>query len=272
MPGAERERRHGLIVMLRSLAFLLVSFGCSASMFAHADAFISPCGGGTCTIYKVDLATSQLDLMDRDEDGTRFGNAKELEEWGTRRGRTLRFATNAGIFSWTFNPLGLFVTNGKERVPLNSQEGSGNFYMKPNGVFYLQDKRAHIVQTSDYKPTGRVELASQSGPLLLMNGNLHPSFRKDSENKVIRSGVGLSDGGQVYFAISNENISFWDFASLFKDKLGCTDALYLDGLISKMYVPDLRRNQKGGNFAALFAVFEEQHNKSVDTTAHSASP
>ena len=81
----------------------------------------------------------------------------------------------------------------------------------------------------------------------------------------------MKDGREAFFAISNGGINFWDFSELFRDKLGCDNALYLDGLISKMYVPELRREQKGGNFAALFAIFEEQHNNNVDATAKSGA-
>jgi uncharacterized protein YigE (DUF2233 family) len=204
--------------------------------------------------------------MDRDEKGSRFGNAEALEQWSRTRGKSLRFATNAGIFSWTYNPLGLFIKDGQEIVALNSDEGSGNFYMKPNGVFYVEAQVAHIVETSQYHPSGKVTLASQSGPLLLINGRLNPAFKKGSDNRTIRNGVGVKDGREAFFAISNGGINFWDFSELFRDKLGCENALYLDGLISKMYVPELRRDQKGGYFAALFAVFEEQHNSNVDPT------
>jgi uncharacterized protein YigE (DUF2233 family) len=209
--------------------------------------------------------------MDRDDEGWRFGNAEALEQWSRKKGKSLRFATNAGIFSWTYNPLGLFIKDGREIVALNSQEGSGNFYMKPNGVFYVEAQVAHIVETSQYHPSGKVSLASQSGPLLLINGQLNPAFKKESGNRTIRNGVGVKDGREAFFAISNGGINFWDFSELFRDKLGCDNALYLDGLISKMYVPELRREQKGGNFAALFAIFEEQHNNNVDATAESGA-
>lgn len=81
----------------------------------------------------------------------------------------------------------------------------------------------------------------------------------------------MQDGREAFFAISNGGRNFWEFSELFRTKLGCYDAIHLDGFISQVYIPKLRRYQKGGYFAALFAIFEELHNNNIDVTAESGA-
>ena len=227
---------------------------------ANAESFEVNCGETKCAVYALDLSVTSLDLLDRDEDGTRFRNAEGIERWASKKGKRLIFATNSGIFDKTFLPLGLFIKNGKQIVPINTSDGEGNFFKKPNGIFYVSNSEGHIVETSRYKPNGEVAMATQSGPLLLQDGVINPIFQPESKNKKIRSGVGVLNNRKVYFAISNSDISFFDFASLFKENLKCSDALYLDGGISRAFIPEIGRNQRDGDFAALFVVFERQHN------------
>lgn len=223
---------------------------------AHADGFIAKCGQTVCTTYKVDVAVDDLQLIDRDDTGVRFANVTGIEKRSPEKAATLRFATNAGIFDPTFRPLGLFIKNGRQIVPLNRSAGTGNFYLQPNGVFYVARKKAFVVKTADYVARHEVTLATQSGPLLLIDGSINPSFKEHSSNKTIRSGVGVRGGGEAYFVISNDPVSFYEFAAFFKEQLRCTNALYLDGSISTMYLPELHRNEKDGDFAALFVVFK----------------
>lgn len=180
-------------------------------------------------------------------------------KWRLPNGGCL-FATNAGIFDKTFRPLGLFIRNGKQIVPINTSTGDGNFFAKPNGIFYIKDNAGHIVETSQYKPDTGISLAAQSGPLLLQNGSINPNLIPESKSKKIRSGVGLQNEHKIYFAISNDDINFFDFASFFKNNLNCSDALYLDGVISRVFIPEIERDEKDGDFASLFVVFGAKHN------------
>jgi uncharacterized protein YigE (DUF2233 family) len=228
----------------------------------QSSARVAPCGSTTCATFRVDLTKDEIQLLDRDSSGERFANIGAVNKWAARQGKTLRFATNSGIFDMRFMPLGLFIQQGRQIVPLNRSSGSGNFYLKPNGVFFITDRAARIVETSRYVESSAVSLATQSGPLLLVDGAINPSFNAQSKNTTIRSGVGITHGKESFpvFAISDSPISFYDFASFFKDKLECTDALYLDGYISQMFVPELGRLQQGGSYAAIFAVLEKHHN------------
>ena len=233
------------------------SFGISRS--CQAQGVIKSYGGKSYTVYQVDLSREQLEILSRGNDGTRFRNAGAIKSFAEAQGKRLVFATNAGIFGKSFVPLGLLVEKGRRLVPLNTADGQGNFYMKPNGVFYITERTGSIVGTKAFDPKMNVDYASQSGPILVDAGTINSSFDPNSRNRLVRSGVGVREQSQILFAISNEPVSFNEFAVLFKDGLRCKSALYLDGVISVMYAADLGREQISGDFAAMFAVFGEPH-------------
>jgi uncharacterized protein YigE (DUF2233 family) len=153
------------------------------------------------------------------------------------------FGMNAGMFDNLGAPIGLYVEDGKALHPLNSASGSGNFYMLPNGVF-SQDAngRLHIETTQAFAARhAKPRWATQSGPILLIGGTLHPQISNDGPSRNIRNGVCLRDSGYAIFAISEDPVSFGRLARLFRDALGCRDALYLDGFVSSLWVPAARR-------------------------------
>lgn len=207
--------------------------------------------------YTVDLSTTQVKLFYRDDKGERLGSIQNLKEYLETGSGELVFGTNAGMFTERGEPLGLFVEGGREVVPINLKDGKDNFYLKPNGVFALTEGRAYIVESSKFKDlvaAAPVKFATQSGPMLVVGGNLHPKINKQSLNVNIRSGVGVVSPTKIVFAISNEPVNFYDFATLFRDMFKCKDALYLDGAISKMYLPALKRYDLNGDFAGMIAV------------------
>ena len=143
--------------------------------------------------------------------------------------------TNAGIFEPGFVPTGLLVSDGVTKRPLNTASGNGNFFLLPNGVFTLDaEGNARVLETSEYEPKG-VVFATQSGPLLLRRGVVHPKFSASSSNKALRSGVGVRSDGAVVLAISQGEVTLHSFATTFRDALACPDALYLDGVISAFW-------------------------------------
>jgi len=150
---------------------------------------------------------------------------------------SIAVATNAGIFTPQFAPGGLLVSDGVTLRDLNLADGGGNFHLMPNGVFEIRDDgTAAVVDSTAYSADG-VRFATQSGPALLLAGQVHPEFREGSTNVAFRSGVGVSpDGRTVYLALSWSLTNFHDFATLFRDELGCDNALYLDGQISRLWV------------------------------------
>jgi uncharacterized protein YigE (DUF2233 family) len=213
--------------------------------------------GAAYDVRVVDVARSELRFYWRDGRGRPFGSIGALGAHLERAGRTLLFATNAGMYRPDQTPVGLYVEDGRQLVPLDTRRGlPGNFYLPDNGVFFLTGSGAGIVESSAYPPpgVGAVRYATQSGPLLVRGGRINALFEPGSRNLRIRSGVGIVSPDSVVFAISEEPVSFHAFATLFRDVLGCRDALFLDGEISLMYVPELARRDTGGTFGAIIAL------------------
>jgi len=155
---------------------------------------------------------------------------------------------------------GLFIEKGKiQKVMDTLKKGYGNFYLQPNGIFYLtKDNDPVICPTMSYKQNTSINYATQSGPMLIIDGKLHPKFTKGSANVHIRNGVGILPNGNVLFAMSKELINFYDFAQFFKQK-GCINALYLDGFVSRTYLPSESWEQLDGNFGVIIGVVENDH-------------
>ncbi|WP_144276392.1 phosphodiester glycosidase family protein [Demequina sp. NBRC 110053] len=171
---------------------------------------------------------------------------------------TVAVATNAGIFTPEMVPGGLLVSDGDELVPLNLADGGGNFHLKPNAVFAVHDDgTATVVDSVDYEPEG-VAQATQSGPALVLDGEVHPEFREGSTNLALRNGVGVSpDGSTVYLAMSVGLTNLWDFATLFRDELGVEDALYLDGQVSDLWVSGMGEpGALSGPYAGVITAHE----------------
>jgi uncharacterized protein YigE (DUF2233 family) len=210
---------------------------------------------GAWWVARIDLRTARLDLVGQGEtEGVRTFAAAEA--WAESEGRRLLVATNAGIFEPGQIPTGLYVSGGEEHQPLNTQAGAGNFFLEPNGVFSIDKKgRARVVPTRLH--SGAPQLATQSGPLVLAAGEMHPLFNADSPNKRVRSGIGVSprDRQVVWVALSAEPVRFHEMATFFRDELGCSEALYLDGVISGMAGPELPETAaRPGPFAGLLVA------------------
>lgn len=207
-------------------------------------------------IYKVDFPNETVQFYWKDNVGGKLMSITSLKKYVETKGQELVFATNAGMYMPDNSPQGLYVENKKELIPIDLDiKEYGNFYMQPNGIFLITKTEVKVVPSSDYhKYKNNVLYATQSGPMLVINGEINSKFTKGSSNTYIRSGVGITKEGIPVFAISNEPVNFYDFATLFKEKLKCDNALYLDGAISKMYIPKLNRLELGGNFGAMIGI------------------
>ncbi|MEP4932819.1 phosphodiester glycosidase family protein [Haloferula sp.] len=206
----------------------------------------------------VRLDPAKVELAWRGDDGKPYETFDRVQKAYASEGKKVGFLMNAGIFEPGLIPSGLYVEKGKELRPLNLKDGKGNFFLKPNGVFMI-DKggKARVVESkSRLVQTQSAEFAVQSGPLLLMDGKRHPAFRNGSPNLKHRNGVGIDGKGRIVFAMTDkrQDVVFWDFAGLFL-KLGCKDALFLDGDISQMAV-NPEGPTKSNRFAAMFVVVE----------------
>lgn len=208
--------------------------------------------------YTVDPQKQGIKLYWRDEQQVAFKSIGNLKNWLDGKHETLVFAMNGGMYMEDRSPLGLYVEQGKTVRGINTSKGNGNFYLEPNGVFFLTaDNVPGICPTATYKNQGKIKYATQSGPMLVIDGQIHPAFKEGSANLNIRNGVGILPGNQVVFAMSKEPINFYDFATYFK-RLGCKDALYLDGFVSRMYLPSRNWVQTDGDFGVIVGVTENQ--------------
>ena len=178
----------------------------------------------------------------RDGSGETYGSFSSLRRALEKKGETLAFAMNAGMYHPDYRPVGLYIENGVEVAKVSTARGPGNFHLQPNGIFYISANGAGVMETRQYlRARPQVKFATQSGPMLVINGAIHPKFSTDSESHKVRNGVGVCAGGQVVFAISDSGVTFHEFARLFRDRYKCANALFLDGSISALYAPDLRR-------------------------------
>ncbi|WEN14458.1 phosphodiester glycosidase family protein [Rhodanobacter sp. AS-Z3] len=262
LPHPPRLRR--LLHLLLPLVLLAVVPGCAPTAQALDSSDVA-FDGQNYRIVHVDLKRENLSLHWRDPtSGQPFGSIETLRQWGEARGQRLLFAANAGIYDHKFAPLGLYVEDGKTLVPLNLAHGnpaSGNFSLLPNGVFAVYPDGHAAVRTSEaFKADGQAaRWATQSGPMLLIDGKLNEQFVDDSASLKWRSGVCARTSTDVVFAASEAPVNFHTFGRLFRDKLGCRNALYLDGSISQLYVDG--QGYAGAPafmvkpYAGIFAVF-----------------
>jgi len=161
-------------------------------------------------------------------------------------GERLVFAMNAGMYAPDRRPVGLYVENGVEGHPLVTAEGPGNFGLVPNGVFCVSEAFAVIETRAFAAAPPACRFATQSGPMLVIDGALHPKFLAESDSTYIRNGVGVSaDGQTAWFVISDRAVTFHHFARFFRDVLGAPNALYLDGSVSRLIVPGAGRADLG---------------------------
>ena len=206
--------------------------------------------------YIVNPKKQNLEFFWKNEKGEHFKNAENLISWLKSKNKKLLFSTNGGMYKKDNSPQGLYVENTITKSEIDALNGNGNFYLKPNGVFYLTtEKNPIICKTEDFVNNGKIKYATQSGPMLVINGEIHTAFKKNSTNLNIRNGVGILPNNQIVFAISKKEINFYDFAEYFK-KLGCKNALYLDGFVSRTYLPEKNWKQIDGNFGVIIGVTE----------------
>ena len=232
---------------------LLIAPGCSSVRQAVQN---RPCSGAGLDHVAIDLVRHNLELLWKDENDQPLLTLDRARAYVEARGDSLVALTNAGIYEPGFVPTGLFVQRGIERQPLNLRNGAGNFYLKPNGVFYLSASGAQIVESYEFDAiTEKLILALQSGPLLVSGGAIHPAFNEHSSNCRLRSGIGIRPDGAIVVAISRGAVNFHDFSRHFLEEFGCTDALYLDGTISSLYAPAEGLTRDPGNrYAGILAV------------------
>ena len=171
------------------------------------------------------------------------------------------FAFNAGMFGEDGQPIGYYVEDRDRKQELNRKDGPGNFHMKPNGVFYIPKRGEWRIKTSDdfySNVLDRPVYGTQSGPMLVVNGKLHPEISEDGESKKVRNAVGIGKDGKAHFVISEAPISFGKLARYYRDELAVPNALFLDGTVSSLWDPANNRMDAVATLGPLLVVEKRQ--------------
>ena len=159
------------------------------------------------------------------------------------------FAMNGGMFDDAGAPIGLMIEDGHQIHSINRRTGGGNFHLMPNGVFLVRNNgHAEVMISAAFKPHPDISFATQSGPMLVIDGRLHPSFDADGSSRYVRNAVGIGPDGQPLFVITTDVVSFGKMARFFRDELQARNALYLDGSVSSLWDP---ANGRMDDFVAL---------------------
>jgi uncharacterized protein YigE (DUF2233 family) len=228
-----------------------------------ATAAADPCHiqvfeGDRFAVCPYEPASDRLELSWRGPHGALDSLGGLKDSLGPRAGR-VEFAMNAGMYEADQSPLGLLVVAGQTVRPLNRRSASGNFYLKPNGVFWVDSRgRPHIEETEAFAAEApHARWATQSGPLLVSRGALNPHITPNGPSLLIRNGVGVRDGRAV-FVISDDTVSFGRFARFLRDGLGCPDALFLDGAVSSLWAPSMGREDARAGLGTFVVVLSRR--------------
>jgi uncharacterized protein YigE (DUF2233 family) len=220
-------------------------------------------GKHTFVAFEAKQNTQRIKMFWKDNNGNILGSLQNLKTYVESQGDTLLYACNGGMYMQNQSPLGWYIENGKERKPINTKAGKGNFYLNPKGIFYVQKnnltKINSIQSENDRKkvPASTINYLTQSGPMLVHEGKINALFTPSSLNINIRNGVGILQNGNALFVMSTYPLCFYDFAKYFADK-GCKEALYLDGFVSRTYYPEENYEQLDGGFGVMIGVVRKR--------------
>lgn len=244
-----RAARLWLIVLAVLLGTAQAEASCQSQAYEGSD----------YTVCRFDLRKDHLQLFSLDDAGEPYGSFSALSVALAGRGGALAFAMNAGMYGEDLKPIGLYVEGRKTLRKANRRDGPGNFHLKPNGVFFIDGDRGGVMETEAYLAAGiSPQFASQSGPMLVVDGRIHPKFSPDGTSLQRRNGVGAPDPHTLVFVISESWVNFHSFARLFRDALGCPNALFLDGSISSLHAPELNRSDAFAPLGPIVALVKDR--------------
>lgn len=232
---------------MRALGFALLLCLGPAVAVAEAPACTAQSFEGMRYSVCTANAGDDLRLFHSDSEGRLYGGFPAVNRALEAEGQQLAFAANAGMYHDDRRPVGLFIENGEEISPIADGGGYGNFGLTPNGVFCIEPGRLSVIETQAFKANPPAcTYATQSGPMLVLGGELHPRLLPESDSLLLRNGVGVSeDGQQAWFVMADDPVNFHAFARFFRDELGLRDALFFDGKVSRIFAPELERYDSG---------------------------
>lgn len=253
MRFAQHIVKRAVAIFATTLLAGLAQAGSAAAAPACVPASVA---GGTFTICAFNPAKADIRLFWQDASGDAYGAFDRLADDIAASGGRLTFAMNAGMYQPDLSPVGLYIEKGQELHPVNRRAGAGNFGMLPNGVFWVKGQTAGVSETKKFlSQNPKPDYATQSGPMLVIGGKVHPKIKPDGVSEKTRNGVGQCDDGMLRFIIADTPVTFWTFATVFLS-LKCNDALFLDGSISALYAPDIKRNDGWKSIGPIVGVVE----------------
>lgn len=206
-------------------------------------------------VCEVDPEKYNISLFLDDSNGQPFKYFRNVEKYLREQGKTIAFAVNGGMYHKDFSAVGLYVENGKTIHLVSTKDGPGNFHMKPNGIFFVEGEKAGVLDTERFlKSKINPDIATQSGPMLVIENKIHPRFIVNSPYLEYRNGVGVRTDGTVVFVNSEGRVNFDEFARFFRDEMKTPNALFLDGSISSLYAPELKRYDWWYGLGPIIAV------------------
>ncbi|OAN75204.1 hypothetical protein A8B78_16745 [Jannaschia sp. EhC01] len=238
--------------MIRAIALLTFLF---APTISGAQCETVLFDGAEFTACEVEMAEADVRLFLRDEAGTVLGTFGRVDSV-LPEGARLAVAMNAGMFHEDRSPVGLYVEDGEQEMRIITSDGPGNFGLLPNGVLCLDEGAASVIESRTFEQSPpSCRHATQSGPMLVIDGALHPRFLPDSDSYNIRNGVGVNAAGdRMWMVISDQAVNFHHFARFFRDYLQTPNALYFDGRVSRLHAPEIGRSDLGFPIGPILGV------------------
>ena len=229
-------------VLLVILSLLAMWFGVGTSVAGEACR-TEQYSGKRYVICSFDTSKIDVSVHWRDERSKPYVTLLGFKNSQLGRGKPLLLAMNGGMYHEDLRPVGYHVEQRQKLRNANTRRGPGNFHMLPNGIFFIEKKRIGVMETRAFlRRNRRPQFATQSGPMLVINGRMHPLFKPTWTSAKIRNGVGVSkDGRHVHFVLSDSAVTFYEFARLFPVHLKAYNALFLDGSVSQMWSPEISR-------------------------------
>ncbi|RYH09672.1 hypothetical protein EU800_12020 [Tropicimonas sp. IMCC6043] len=226
--------------------------------FAAPDCRDVEFDGDRYTVCTLRADRDDIRLFHSDAAGDLLGSFQAIDSALESEGKHLSFAMNAGMYHDDRRPVGFYLENGQQLGPLVTREGPGNFGLLPNGVFCIMEGRAAVIESRAFESNPPdCRYATQSGPMLVIDGALHPRFLVDGTSRYIRNGVGVAaDGVTVHFVISDNRVNFHSFGRLFRDLLETPNALYFDGKVSRLHAPGIGRSDSGFPLGPIVGAVE----------------
>lgn len=182
----------------------------------------------------------------------------------TQDASTIAFAMNGGAYGDDLKAIGYYVEGGDRLREFNREDApegtTSNFFMKPNGVFFGSQGIWRVLSTEAFyaRISDRPQFGTQSGPMLVIDGKLHPAIQDNGPSRAVRNGVGVDGEGKAHFVISDAPISFGQLARFFRDDLKTPNALYLDGQVSALWDPARGRLDKARNGPIIVVTKREK--------------